>query len=179
MPYRPFENQAYRNVVQTWLEIPTLLRLFPISAGGSILEIGCGRGVGLSRLAALCKPSRLAGLDIAPELISCARRRLAQDGVDAQLCSADVRGMPFADGEFDVVIDFGTCYHIDEPDAAIREVARVLRDGGVFIHEGPLAQLIAHPIRSRRRTLPWSATEELIGERQALLWASRRKVVNH
>ena len=179
MPYQPFANQEYRNVFQTWVEIPTLLRLFPVSFGGRILEVGCGRGVALPPLAKLCKPSRLVGVDIEQELIDRAGERIALAGIDAELYSADVRELPFADAAFDVVIDFGTCYHIDQPEAALHEIARVLRDGGEFIHEAPLAQLIAHPIRSRRGRLPWDTSIELTDERRAALWASRRKVVVH
>jgi ubiquinone/menaquinone biosynthesis C-methylase UbiE len=179
MPYQPFTHQAYRNVFQAWLEVPMLLRLLPVANGRRLLEVGCGTGVALPQLAKLCRPSRLVGLDIAPALIDRAKERVARAGVAAELYSGDVRKLPFADDEFDVVIDFGTCYHIDHPDAALREIARVLRDGGAFMYEAPLAQLIAHPIRSSGRPLPWHASTELTGERRALLWASRRKLAAH
>ena len=179
MGYQPFANREYRNVFQARLEIPALLWRFPIPEGRSILEIGCGIGVALPRLATLCRPSRLVGVDVERALVTRARERVTRAGVIAELYAADARALPFDDGVFDVVIDFGTCYHIDRPDAALREVARVLREGGEFIHETPLAQLIAHPVRSGKRALPWDASAQLTGGRRALLWASRRKVVHH
>ena len=175
MPYRPFANQEYRNVLQTWVEIPAMLRALPVSPGSRILEIGCGRGVGLVALAESCRPSRLAGLDIDPELIALARARLASRGVAAELHVGDARQLPYDDASFDVVVDFGTCYHIDQPAAALREVARVLTPGGQFIHESPLAQLIAHPWRTAGRPLPWDDSTLLEDHRRAVLWAARRK----
>ncbi|HEY2377950.1 MAG TPA: class I SAM-dependent methyltransferase [Gemmatimonadaceae bacterium] len=177
MPYRRFANQEYRNALQSWVEIPALLRALPVARGCRLLEVGCGRGVALTELARRCQPSRLVGIDIAPDLIALAQARLAHFGVSAELQVGDVRQLPFADGEFNVVIDFGTCYHIDQPGAALRQIARVLAAGGVFIHELPLAQLIAHPLRSGGRDLPWSECAELTGERRAGLWGSRRKAV--
>jgi ubiquinone/menaquinone biosynthesis C-methylase UbiE len=177
MPYNSFNNQEYRNALQSRLEIPALLRALPFAYGLRLLEVGCGRGVGLTELARRCRPSRLVGVDIACDLIDLAKARLDHRGVSAELHVGDVRQLPFADGDFDVVIDFGTCYHIDQPGAALREIARVLDAGGVFIHELPLAQLIAHPLRSRGRRLPWSECVELTAERRAGLWGSRRKAV--
>lgn len=177
MPYRAFANQEYRNALQSWVEIPALLRALPITSGCRLLEVGCGRGVALTELARRCRPSRLAGIDIAPDLIALAQARLDHFGVSAELYVGDVRRLPFDDGDFDVVLDFGTCYHIDQPASALREIARVLDAGGVFIHELPLAQLIAHPVRSGGRRLPWSECGELTGERRVALWGSRRKAV--
>ena len=177
MPYQTFANQEYRNALQSRLEIPALLRALPVPRGCRLLEVGCGRGVGLTELARRCRPARLVGIDIAPDLVDLAKARLDRFGVSAELHVGDVRRLPFGDGDFDVVIDFGTCYHIDQPGAALREIARVLGAGGVFIHELPLAQLIAHPLRSGGRRLPWSECAELIGERRAGLWGSRRKAV--
>ncbi len=189
MPYTPFANQQYRNVVQTHLEIPALLRMLPIANGSRILEIGCGRGVALPRLARLCAPSRLVGIDIAPDLIAIAKARSAElqlaelpladrcgrkQYLTIELVVGDARALPFACASFDVVIDFGTCYHIDDPDRALREISRVLSDGGRFIHESTLAQRLAHPIRTSGRHLPWSAAPGLRAERHALLWAARR-----
>lgn len=175
MPYRPFANQEYRNALQTWVEIPTMLRALPVARGCRMLEIGCGRGVGLARLADLCAPAKLAGIDIDATLIEIAKARMAHFGLAAELYVGDVRDLPFEDASFDVVVDFGTCYHIDEPVAALREVARVLAPGGQFIHESPLAQLIAHPWRTAGRSLPWGGTGLLEDHRRAVLWASRRK----
>jgi len=175
MPYQPFANQEYRNLLQTKVEIPALLSVIPVPRGARVLEVGCGRGVGLTEFARRCAPSRLVGLDIAPELIELARQRIERAGAVAELHVGDVRHLPFEDGEFDVVIDFGTCYHIDEPETALREIARVLDDGGTFIHESPLAQLIAHPLRTRGRSLPWAGEVELRRERNAGLWGARKK----
>jgi len=176
MPYAPFANQEFRNFFQTHLEIPTLLRALPIAPGARILEIGCGRGVALPRLSQLCRPSRLVGIDIAPDLIALARRRVRRWAVEAELYPYDVRDMPFGSGEFDVVIDFGTCYHIDEPEFAIREINRVLGAGGMFIHETLFAQLLAHPIRTSGKELPWRASLDLKPYRDVVLWAARKKM---
>ena len=72
-------------------------------------------------------------------------------------------------------MDFGTCYHVADPARALAEVARVLAPGGCFVHETPVAQHLAHPVRSFARTLPWRAVPTLRRERQAVLWGLRRR----
>ncbi|MFN2565622.1 MAG: class I SAM-dependent methyltransferase [Gemmatimonadaceae bacterium] len=173
--YRPFANREFRNLLQTHLEIPAMHRLLSLGQGQRVLEVGCGRGVALPVLARLCAPTRLAGIDVAPELIELAKERARRLGVTAELHVGDVREMPFDDAEFDVVIDFGTCYHIDNPGLALREIGRVLRDDGLFVHESRLAQLLAHPLRTSFRPLWRSASLKLPVERHAVLWVSRRK----
>ena len=171
--YSAFGNAAHRNALQELLEVPALVRLLALPRGRRMLEVGCGRGVALPALAGLCEPSRLTGLDIASDLLVEARHRVDARGVVAELCCADVREMPFPDASFDVVVDFGTCYHISRPAAALLEIARVLADGGDLVHETPVSQLLAHPARSRGRTLPWDAVPELAPRRTALLWSRR------
>lgn len=63
----------------------------------------------------------------------------------------DVRSLPFAEGEFDFVIDFGTWYHISRPQEAIEEISRVLEPGGVFCYETRASQLLSHPMRLIRQ----------------------------
>ena len=137
--------------------------------------MGCGRANALVRLAARCAPRRLVGLDVDGDFLEGARRHLDARGASAELYQADVRDMPFPKGGFDVVLDFGTCYHIAEPERALAEIARVLAPGGRLIHDTPLGQLLAHPMRSSGRFLPWSTVPGLVPHRQALLFASRVK----
>ncbi len=171
--YREFPNLQRRNYIQERLEVPALVRLLGIPPGQRMLEVGCGRGVALPVLAERCEPSRLTGLDVDPGKLAAAERRLEARRIAAELCCADVRRMPFPEGSFDVVIDFGTCFHISQPEAALSEIARVLGAGGVLVHETPLSQLLAHPYRSAGRTLPWAATPELAPCGTALLWSRR------
>jgi SAM-dependent methyltransferase len=172
-PYREFPNVPRRNAAQERIEVPALVRSLDLPKGGRLLEVGCGRGVALPPLARLCEPVRLVGLDIEARLLAEARARLDARGVEAELVRADVRDMPFADASFDVVVDFGTCYHISRPESALREIARVLRDGGTLVYETPVSQLLAHPRRSIGRRLPWSAVPQLTRDRSALLWSRR------
>ena len=174
--YQPFPNEEGRNSRQSQLEIPAMVRALEIPSDSRILEVGCGRGIALPVLDRLCSPRRLVGLDIDPELLVEAAANLREHGTRAQLVAADVRRMPFADGAFDVIIDFGTLYHIARPQAASAEIARVLAPGGMFVHETMASQLLSHPVRSRGRRLPRLEHDGLRQRRWAMLWSSRSKV---
>lgn len=174
--YRPFPDVGRRNLFQEALEVPAMVRLLGLPRGKRMLEVGCGRGIALPPLHRLCRPARLAALDIDRALLAEAERRAEARGVPAELFLGDVRRLPFEDGAFDVVIDFGTCYHIACPEAALREIARVLAPGGLFVHETRVSQLLSHPVRSAGRRLVWGAASRLLPHRSALLWASRVRV---
>ncbi|HEX6644216.1 MAG TPA: class I SAM-dependent methyltransferase [Gemmatimonadales bacterium] len=172
--YRPFPNEEGRNSRQQALEVPALVRALGLPRCGRILEIGCGRGIALVPIAQLLEPSRLAGLDIDPELLADAAARLENAGVRAELVPGDARNLPFPDASFDLVFDFGTCYHIARPADALREVARVLTPGGSFVEETPLSQFLSHPLRSLGRSIPWWREPRLVPARRAVLWSAWR-----
>jgi SAM-dependent methyltransferase len=174
-PPARFPNRPWRNRVQESFEVATLLRLLRVPPGGRLLEVGCGRGIGLVPLAHHARPATLCGLDIDGELLEHATVRLAETGVEATLRLGDIRALPFDDGSVDVVVDFGTCYHVARPQAALSEIERVLAPGGLFVTESPVAQLLAHPSRSTRRRLPWHAAPLLVPHHCAGLWSSRVK----
>lgn len=178
--YERFDNVEARNDLQSRIEIPLLLRALRPPCGGRVLEVGCGRGIALPVLAERLAPTALFGVDIDAALVAIARERVRATGIDATVVEGDVQDLPFEDDSFDLVIDFGTCYHVSGGAAgartALSEIARVLRPDGAFIHETPVAQHLAHPIRSFGRRLPWWAQPAFIPERRALLWSMRRKL---
>jgi SAM-dependent methyltransferase len=177
--YAAFGNVEARNGLQERIEIPTLIRALRLPRGGRVLEIGCGRGIALPVLAERLAPTELVGVDIDPALIAAAEHRVRRARVAARLIEADVRALPLESASFDLVIDFGTCYHVSGGAGgaltALSEIARVLRRGGLFVHESRVAQHLAHPVRSFGRTLPWARVPELVRDRAAVLWGVRRK----
>jgi ubiquinone/menaquinone biosynthesis C-methylase UbiE len=177
LEYRPFPNEAGRDTRQATIEIPLMVRALGLPTGGRVLEVGCGCGVALPGLARLLRPLRLVGLDIEPAFLAQAGQRLKVAGVVAELVPGDVRRMPFPRTSFDLVVDFGTCYHIARPGAALAEIARVLAPGGLFIHETLVSQLLSHPVRSFRRRLPWKGFACFERQRTAVLWSARRRRV--
>jgi ubiquinone/menaquinone biosynthesis C-methylase UbiE len=173
--YHPFPNESGRNTRQAAIEVPLMVRALGLPAGGRVLEVGCGRGVAMPALARLLSPARLAGLDLDSGLLEEARGRADAAGIAVELVPGDVRRMPFPDGSFDLVVDFGTCYHIARAAQALAEIARVLAPGGLFVHETPLSQLFAHPLRSFGRRMPWRSASGFERHRGALLWTARRR----
>jgi ubiquinone/menaquinone biosynthesis C-methylase UbiE len=178
--YLPFGNVESRNGLQALVEIPLMLRALRLPHRARVLEIGCGRGVALPVLDDRLEPVELVGLDVDAALLDEARERVRNSCTEATLVEGDVRDLPFEAGRFDLVIDFGTCYHVsdtmDGRRAALREVSRVLRTGGLFVHETRVAQRLAHPLRSFGRRLPWWAVPSLVRDRSATLWGVRRKI---
>jgi len=169
--YRPFPNEARRNLLQEWLEIPLMVRALRLPAGGRILEVGCGQGIALPPLARALRPRRLVGIDIDAVLLTRAQRRLRESATTAEVHWADVRALPFGNASFDLVIDFGTCYHISGSARALAEIARVLAPGGLLVEETPLSQLLSHPVRAFGRRVPWGASE-MVRVASRLLWSA-------
>ena len=174
--YQPFPNESGRNWRQERVEIPLMVAALRLPRGARVLEVGCGRGIALPVLARLIAPERLVGLDIDPALLAEAEQRLHETGTQADLIPGDVRDLAFPDAAFDLVVDFGTCFHIGRPVDALREIARVLAPGGTFATETRISQFLAHPIRSRHRYLPWAAATQLVPLRRAVLWQSHRRL---
>jgi ubiquinone/menaquinone biosynthesis C-methylase UbiE len=174
--YEAFPEIPVRDSLQVGIEVPLLTTLLGLPKGGRILEVGCGSGAALVELSRRLRPAAIMGADVDPSLLRDAAARLQASAVDGELLHADVHALPLPDGSVDVVIDFGTCFHIPDAASALREVARVLRPGGLFVHETPVSQLLAHPVRSFGRTLPWGRVPSLVFVRTAVLWSVRRRV---
>lgn len=103
----------------------------------TVLDVGCGKGYDLRRIGEMLGPdARLVGVDSSQKAIDAAKAEVQGDA-RFTLVTADIsQGLPFGDGEFDLVFSRDVLECITDKDALIREVHRVLRPGGqvVFAH---------------------------------------------
>ena len=92
-----------------------------------ILDAGCGSG-GMTRY--LSRFGRVTGIDLAPEALDLARKRKL-----SRLARSSVGAISFLDASFDVVTSFDVLYNLNVRDdsAALEEIHRVLRPGGVAL----------------------------------------------
>lgn len=137
-------NNPVRAASQRWIETPFLLGADALLAGKRVLEIGCGRGVGLEILLAQ-GTTQAMGFDLDPNMVRLAQARLARFGDRARVFVGSADTIPVPDGSFDVVVDYGVIHHIPDWPQTLHEIARVLKPGGVFYFEDLLKGLISSP----------------------------------
>jgi ubiquinone/menaquinone biosynthesis C-methylase UbiE len=126
--------------VRAWLqrgEVGAFRRWSAVEPGSDALEIGCGNGVSTRLLAERFRPRRLVALDYDPSMVDMARRRVRRRGDGIDLAVADVTRLPFADREFDALFEAGVLHHVPDWRAALLEMSRVLRPGGVLFFAEP------------------------------------------
>lgn len=170
-----FPDVPWRNSLHGSLEVPLAVKLLGLPSGKRILVAGCGGGVAFPALLELCSPSRLAGIDIDEDFLAQAVKQVRRLNVSAELVLGDLQSMPFSDRSFDVVVDFGTAYHVTSPLRATAEIERILDRGGILVYEAPLTQFLAHPFRTSGRRLAWHAAPSLVPARNAGLWKTRTR----
>ena len=134
-------------------------------AGRTVLDVACGTGYGLPRLQKTAK--WVVGVDIDERAAELARREV--DPKRGEVLVADATRLPFGDGHFDAVTSFETLEHLPRRGEFLREISRVLSDGGVFFVSTPNANY-TRPIDGKPRN-PYHLHEyhsaELVAELEA------------
>ena len=103
--------------------------------GQTVLDFGCGPGNDLVGFALHTGAERIIGIDVSDAALSLAADRLALHRIDPgrveliQASDSDVE-IPLPGDSVDHVQSQGVVHHMSDPDAALRELHRVLRPGG-------------------------------------------------
>jgi len=101
--------------------------------GGSVLDLGCGSGVGSEMLAR--RGASVVGIDIDPQTVAQATEKF---GSSIDFFEGSVHAIPLVDSSVDVVVCFEVIEHVDEPARVMKEIARVLRDDGLLLISTPM-----------------------------------------
>lgn len=109
--------------------------------------LDCSCGIGTQAIGLVLRGHRVTGTDLSPRAAARAAREAARRGVDVRTAAADMRRLPFADGQFDAVVcaDNSLPHLLTEQDvtAALTEMRRVLRPGGrLLISTRPYDELL-------------------------------------
>jgi len=124
--------RLYDQHVASWFEpwAHDLVERAGVRDGDHVLDLACGTGVVARAVgAALAGSGRLVGSDLSAEMLNEARARVT-NGLDVVWREADMGSLPFADGEFDVVLCQQGLQFVPDKEAAVAEMLRVLRPGG-------------------------------------------------
>ena len=100
------------------------------SARGRVVEIGIGSGLNFPFYSK--EVELVVGIDPSPQLLAKARRRAAAAGIRALLFQGTATAIPLRDHAVDTVIMTWSLCSIPEPQAALREIRRVLTPNGAF-----------------------------------------------
>ena len=123
----------------------------------TILDVGCGGGRTVNRLAAIATRGRVFGIDYSEESVATSRDTnqhwIGEGRVDVQ--HGTVSQLPFPDQMFDLVTAVETHYYWPDLPGDVREVMRVLKSGGRFV-------IIAETYRGRRNDWLYRPTMSLL-----------------
>lgn len=112
----------------------------------NILDVGCATGRLLESLA-LSGAKHLYGTDIAPNILDKVREKADKLNVDIELKVADAEiNIPWKDNFFDIVTLTGVYHHFINPNAALKEIYRVLKKNGQLIIVEPSFPIIMRQI---------------------------------
>jgi ubiquinone/menaquinone biosynthesis C-methylase UbiE len=159
--------------VQQKLEIQWMKRRFPLRPGAAVLEVGCGRGAGAAIIARAFRPRTLMAMDLDLLMIERAKAYLPPMlREEISFYVGDVLTLPCQGQSLDAVFGFGVLHHVPHWQGALKEIARVLKPGGVFFMEELYPSLyqnfitryiLLHPTRNRFRSQDLKKNLEEVG----------------
>ena len=137
-----------------------------VAKRSTILDVGCGGGRTIQKLAAVATEGHVVGVDYAAGSVEVSRE-LNADTIRAgrvEVQQASVSKLPFPDATFDLVTAIETHYYWPDLDRDVREVLRVMKSGGVFIaiaeaYKGGRYDLVMRPAMALLRAKMLSVDE--------------------
>ncbi len=106
-----------------------LIARMAVDPADSILEVGCGDGWAVRRLAALCPQGAVVGIDVADEMIDLARRKSVEFS-NVLFSVGAAEEIPWAEDYFQHIVSVESAYYWPSPERAVRELFRVAAHGG-------------------------------------------------
>ena len=121
--------------------------LSALAPGQRLLDVGCGPGTITIDLAARVAPGEVIGLDRSEGVIEQAREAArASEATNVTFRTGDIYALDYEDASFDVVHAHQVLQHLTDPVAALRELRRVARPGGlVAVRDADYAAMTWHP----------------------------------
>jgi ubiquinone/menaquinone biosynthesis C-methylase UbiE len=98
----------------------------------TVLDVGCGGGRTVSKLAALATQGKVYGIDYSKESVAVARKtnKTSIDAGRVEIIEASVSELPFHENTFDLITAVETHFWWPDIPAGMREIFRVLKPGG-------------------------------------------------
>jgi ubiquinone/menaquinone biosynthesis C-methylase UbiE len=130
-PIRFEDGAGYERYMGVWSQLAGREFIHWLSAPPGVhwLDIGCGSGAFTELVCDLAEPHAVTGIDPSEPQVAFARRRMQPRNVHCQV--ADAHALPFGDHRFDVAVMPLVIFFLNEPVVGVREMARVLRPGGL------------------------------------------------
>jgi SAM-dependent methyltransferase len=108
------------------------IRRMNLTDNARVLDVGCGSGWATRLIAETAVNGRVVGIDISDEMIAVAQSSSAGfPNIDFKVASAE--SLPFADAEFTHVFSMESLYYYSDLSTALKEIHRVLVNGGTFV----------------------------------------------
>lgn len=172
-----YEAENATSLINAYYERPAVLDLAGDVRGRTILDAGCGSGPLAAELVG--RGADVVGFDGSPAMIDLARRRL---GDTVPLTVHDLaEPLPYADETFDDVVASLVLHYLEDWDAPLAEIRRVLKPGGRLIASvnHPFAQVLNAPTEDYFATRIYDEDVELGGKPTVLTFWHRplREVV--
>jgi SAM-dependent methyltransferase len=153
-PVRRFDgnaaNYAASELHRSSPSIHRLHELVHLPAHASLCDVACGTGhLGLSFAE---RVDRIVGVDPAPRMLAAFEAAARERGVRVETVESRAESMPIASGAFDMTASRLAPHHFSDVRAAIREMARITRHGGIVAvidlagHEDPAIDAFNHAL---------------------------------
>jgi demethylmenaquinone methyltransferase/2-methoxy-6-polyprenyl-1,4-benzoquinol methylase len=111
----------------------TMVRHVVDSKPGLILDVACGPA-GVTRALAKHSSATIVGVDLSEEMIRMGQANVAHAGLSERVALVLARGeqLPFADGAFDALTFTYLLRYVEDPQATLKELTRVVKPGGAI-----------------------------------------------
>ena len=139
--HKEYYKTAYKNGSDIWTHLPIKIRgakklVEKLPIGGAVLDLGSGRGLIAKNLAEM--GFKVIGIDFEEDIVDKANMEIKDWKLEGKLkfIKTDVFHMPFTDGSFDGVCDFGLLENLYQEDwgAYANEINRILKPGGFYLN---------------------------------------------